>query len=79
VVVLTDAAGLVDLSVDALTSRPIIIIIIIKRKFITRTCSQALSRNRRRGGIGVCVGWEVVYCNGEWEWHFHNDSPIPIV
>ena len=37
----------------------IIIIIIIIRKFITRTCSQALTMNRRRGqslgGLTVCI------------------------
>ena len=43
---------------------PIIIIIIIIRKFITRTCSQALSMNRRRilGGRGrhppTTVRWQ---------------------
>jgi len=35
------------------------VIIIIIRKFITRTCSQALSMNRRRGqslgGLTVCI------------------------
>jgi len=42
-----------------LESLIIIIIIIIIRKFITRTCSQALSMNRRRGqsigGLTVCI------------------------
>jgi len=36
-----------------------LVIIIIIRKFITRTCSQALSMNRRRGqslsGLTVCI------------------------
>ena len=41
------------------TGSIMIIIIIIIRTFITRTCSQALSMNRRRGqslgGLTVCI------------------------
>ena len=50
---------------DLLITIIIIIIIIIIRKFITRTCSQALSLNRRRGrslgGLTVCIVYELGY------------------
>ena len=55
----------------------IIIIIIIIRKFITRTCSQALSLNRRRGqllgGETECVNclwlsWAIKWDCGAWSY-----------